>query len=52
MKIAIHGRKFDEESVEYIQNLFDELNQKKRGFAGFPKLSYQAGILKNQNRQV
>lgn len=31
MKIAIHGRKFDEESVEYIQNLFDELNQKNAG---------------------
>ena len=29
MKIAIHGRKFNDESIEYIQSLFDELNLKK-----------------------
>ena len=27
MKIAIHGRQFNEESVQSIQKLFDELNQ-------------------------
>lgn len=29
MKIAIHGRKFNEDSVTYIQGLFNELNLKK-----------------------
>ncbi|MDN5215753.1 NAD kinase [Fulvivirgaceae bacterium BMA12] len=29
MKIAIHGRQFNEESVQSIQKLFDELNQIK-----------------------
>lgn len=29
MKIAIHGRKFNDESIESIQSLFDELNLKK-----------------------
>jgi NAD+ kinase len=29
MKIAIHGRKFIEESIPYIQQVFDELNKRK-----------------------
>lgn len=29
MKIAIHGRKFSDDSVQYIQNLFKELHLKK-----------------------
>lgn len=47
MKIAIHGRKFNVESVPYIQQVFDDLNQHKIEIQlsdPFKRILLQSGI--------